>query len=170
MKTNFVIIILTIAWGMLSHAAVASLEVRQEIYDFNMMLTQNISCVTFVINESPAPKELLVTCWLSIIPFELGSATLSPAAGSDILADLRKCEVLKNAQLTVTGHTCTLGPEKLNKVLSLQRAEAIAEFLKNHGFTVDTIQGKGSQISISDKITEMYKNRRVEITQNPAHK
>lgn len=152
---------------MLSQSAIAALEIRQEVYEFDKMATRNVSCVTFVIQDSLFPDDLPTTCWLSIIHFDLGSALLSPAAEKAILADLKKCEVLQNSPLTVTGHTCALGSEKFNKILSLQRAEAVARFLQEHGFTVAAIQGKGSQVSFTDETAEIYKNRRVEITQEP---
>lgn len=167
---NFTATFSVIFWIMLSHQAFAAYEIRQEVYEFGHLTTRSVSCVTFVISESPTPNELPITCWLSIIPFELGSTVLSHAAGKAILADLRKCEILQTTPLTITGHACTLGAEKLNKILSLQRAEAVATLLQNHGFTVATTQGRGSQMPFTDEITELYKNRRVEITRKPEQK
>jgi len=85
---------------MLSQSAIAALEIRQEVYEFDKMATRNVSCVTFVIQDSLFPDDLPTTCWLSIIHFDLGSALLSPAAEKAILADLKKCEVLQNSPLT----------------------------------------------------------------------
>ncbi len=146
-------------------AAFAALEIREEAYEYDKMLTRRVSCVTFVIAEESTARNLKAVCFVSTIPFEFGSAVLSAVAKKNILTDLRRCEVSSKSHLTVTGHTCTIGSEKLNEVLSLQRAEEVASFLQKHGFTAATVMGKGSQIPLTDSARELYKNRRVEITQ-----
>jgi outer membrane protein OmpA-like peptidoglycan-associated protein len=98
--------------------------------------------------------------------FELGSADLQPVAAETLLSNLKRCGAMDMA-LQVTGHACRLGPEQLNQILSLQRAGTVARFLQDHGFTVKTVQGKGSRQPVTDDPKEFFKNRRVEITLLP---
>lgn len=162
---NFITILSGILFLMTTHVAFGAHEIREEMYEYDRMLTQSVSCVTFVIAEEPTARKLKAACYISTVPFELGSAVLSAVAKRKILIDLRRCVLSSKSPVTVTGHTCTLGSEKLNEALSLQRAEEVASFLQEHGFTAATIEGKGSQISLTESATELYKNRRVEITQ-----
>lgn len=162
---NFITILSGIHFLIISHVAFGAHEIREEMYEYDKMLTRRVSCVTFVIAEESTARRSKYVCYVSTIPFEFGSAVLSAVAKRKILSDLKRCEVSSKLPLTVTGHTCTLGSEKLNEVLSLQRAEVVASFLQEHGFVAATVVGKGSQIPFTDTATELYKNRRVEITQ-----
>ena len=162
---NFIAILSGIHFLMISHLTFGAHEIREEMYGYDKMLTRSVSCVTFVIAEKSTVRNLKAVCFVSTIPFEFGSAVLSAVAKRKILTDLRRCDVSSKSHLTVTGHTCTIGSAKLNEVLSLQRAEEVASFLQKHGFTAATVMGKGSQIPLTDSARELYKNRRVEITQ-----
>ena len=162
---NFTIIFSGILFLMISHVAFGAHEIREEMYEYDKILTRRVSCVTFVIAEESTARKLKAICYVSTVPFEFGRAVLSAVAKRKILADLSKCDVSPKSPLTVSGHTCTLGSEKFNEALSLQRAEVVASFLQEHGFMALTVVGKGSQIPFTDTATEIYKNRRVEITQ-----
>jgi len=161
----FITILSGILFLMTTHVAFGAHEIREEMYEYDRMLTQRVSCVTFVIAEESTARKLKAVCSISTVPFEFGNAVLSAVAKRKILTDLKRCEVSSKSLVTVTGHTCTLGSEKLNEALSLQRAEEVASFLQEQGFIAATIEGKGSQIPITDSAIELYKNRRVEITQ-----
>ena len=130
-----------------------------------MFETQDVNCETFVIDEFPPFKTLpRASCYLPVVHFELGRVVLSAAVGENIISGLRRCGISHNDPLVVTGHTCEFGPEKLNQVLSQQRAENVADLLLKHGFHVAMAQGKGSQETISHDPDEFSVNRRVEIS------
>ena len=142
-----------------------ALEIRQEPYNYQMAMIRDVTMDTFVISEReqflkdvPAYR-----CRIARVLFALGSEVLQPMAAETLLSDLKQCPGV-NMILQVTGHACRLGPEQVNQTLSLQRAMTVAGFLKDHGFTVATIQGKGSQQPVTDDPKEYFKNRRVEIT------
>ena len=142
-----------------------ALEIRQEPYTYQMAMVRDVTMDTFVIGEQePFLKDVpAYRCRVAQVLFDLGSAVLQPMAAETLLSDLKQCQGL-NMTLQVTGHACRLGPEQVNQILSLQRAGTVARFLKDHGFTVATIQGKGSQQPVTDDPKEYFKNRRVEIT------
>ncbi len=142
-----------------------ALEVRQELYTYRLEMVRDVTTDTFVITRHSQFKEKpAISCRLSLVYFELGSATLSPTTAAALLLDLKRCVSLKKYPLQVIGHACHLGSEKYNQFLSLQRARSVADFLQKHGISVVAVQGKGSQQPITDDFQELYKNRRVEIT------
>jgi outer membrane protein OmpA-like peptidoglycan-associated protein len=60
-----------------------------------------------------------------------------------------------------------LGTDKFNERLSIERAEAVADFLRDHGFVVANVQGQGATHPITYNLQEFYKNRRVQVTVCP---
>lgn len=159
-KTALIIFVLTLLLKV--PALAVAMDIHQEPFTFRTDMTKDITCNTFVITEA-SERLPAVRCRLSMAHFELGSAVLSPGAASTILADLTKCQITPGEYLRITGHTCSLGPERLNRDLSRLRAEAVADLLRQNGFTVGEVQGAGSQCPITDVPAEMELNRRVEI-------
>lgn len=141
-----------------------AMEIRQEMYPFQMSVTRDVSCQTFVIDDLPSFRIFpRANCCLPVTYFALGSSTLPLAAGGRILTGLKRCGITQQNSLVVTGHTCEFGPERLNQALSRQRAEAVAALLQKNGFNVAMVQGKGSHETISNEPGEFSVNRRVEI-------
>jgi len=72
-----------------------------------------------------------------------------------------------DTNLFVDGHTDADGSEEHNLKLSLDRANAVAEYLKAHGVPADrfTVKGEGEAIPVADNSTAegKAKNRRVEL-------
>ena len=145
-----------------------ALEIRQEPYTYQMAMIRDVTTNTFVIDGRVLSRNVpSYNCRIAQVLFELGSADLQPMAAETLLSDLKKCEASGKASLQVIGHACQLGSEQLNQTLSLQRAGTVARFLRDHGFTVTAVEGKGSQQPVTDDQGEYFKNRRVEITVRP---
>ena len=134
------------------------------MYKFRLAGVREVSCETFVILEKPEVGLPTTSCQLPVVYFELNSSVLSSTAIETILTDLKFCGITKKDNLFVIGHTCKLGSEQLNKALSQQRAETVADFLRSRGFTIAVVQGKGSQHALTQSPVEFSRNRRVEIT------
>ena len=100
-------------------------------------------------------------CPLPVILFPLGSAEPEPGQTERLLTGLRRCQVSPTMSLTVTGHTCNLGTEAANLRLSRLRAEQVASLLRDRGYTVATVSGKGSTEPVSTNARERHLNRRV---------
>ncbi len=71
-------------------------------------------------------------------------------------------------RIRVDGHTDNQGDSQLNKVLSIDRAKAVRDYLISKGIAADRVEFKGwgdtkPVVSNADE-TERQKNRRVEIT------
>lgn len=145
-----------------------AMEIRQELYTFSVEPARSMPRETYVIagaslQLAPSP----VTCQIASVRFEKNSSELSPENGEIILSALRKCEIDSDIPLTITGYTCTLGPDQFNQGLSLARARTVANFLQKSGYNARWIQGLGSQKMMSQAPHELYMNRRVEITIAP---
>ena len=165
-KKNKIILSALITLIMLP-AISGALEIRQEPYTYQIAMVRDVTTNTFVISERESFKDVpAYRCRIAQVLFELGSAELQPIAAETLLSDLKQCEGMDMA-LQVTGHACQLGPEQLNQILSLQRAKNVARFLRDHGFTVTAVEGKGSPQPVTDDQGEYFKNRRVEITVRP---
>ena len=155
-----------------------NLEIKQELYTFNMPVSQVVANETFVVIESqgtannPFPLSGSTkfaagdknsnTC-LPVAHFRLGSSVLTSAEETSILSRISQSKITQHTPLIITGYTCELGPDHYNQTLSLQRAKAVAHLLRTHGLTVATVQGRGSENPITHKPQELYRNRRVEI-------
>jgi len=141
-----------------------AMEIRQVTHTFDMKMAQDIACETFAVTKSPEEENSPATsCRIPAAHFQLNSANLRTKEADIILAGIEKCRITQHTPLGITGFTCELGPDQFNQTLSLQRAKTLAGFLRNHGFTVATVQGKGSQNPISFNRGDLFKNRRVEI-------
>ena len=110
-------------------------------------------------------------CPLPVILFPLGSAEPESGETDQLLTGLHHCQVSQTTPLSVTGHTCNLGTEAANLRLSRQRAEQVATLLRDHGYTVATVSGKGATEPVSTNPTKRHLNRRVtlaRVDQSPA--
>ena len=110
-------------------------------------------------------------CPLPVILFPLGSTEPEPGQTDQLIFGLRHCQVSPTTPLAVTGHTCNLGTEATNLRLSRLRAERVATLLRDHGYTVATVSGKGATVPVSTNPTKRYLNRRVTLVpvdQSPA--
>ncbi len=63
------------------------------------------------------------------------------------------------SRVRVTGYTCSIGSKDYNDKLSLQRAEAVANYLRSHKVKIISISGRGECCPVST--TDLGKNRRV---------
>ena len=110
-------------------------------------------------------------CSLPVILFPLGNAEPEPGQTEQLITGLRHCQVSPTTPLAVTGHTCSLGTEAANLRLSRLRAEQVTALLRDRGYTVATVSGKGATEPVSTNPTKRHLNRRVTlipVDQSPA--
>ena len=71
--------------------------------------------------------------------------------------------------VTIAGHTCWLGTEAHNQVLSKNRAQAVADFIASQGIEADrlVVEAYGESLPIASNQTDegRRQNRRVEVVQ-----
>jgi outer membrane protein OmpA-like peptidoglycan-associated protein len=102
--------------------------------------------------------------------FPFGKSTLLPASKrslDEVASALRRTP----QQLTVEGHTDSVGTEQANQVLSERRAKAVVAYLANKGIPRDRMhaEGMGEDQPVADNATAEGRadNRRVEIVLVP---
>ena len=165
MKNKNQIIFFAISAILLPPVATRATEIRQELYEFQMKITQKITCITFVITETPRINRVQRKSYhFPKIHFELGSTVLSPIAAETLLESMKRHRIAHHTPLVITGYSCELGSEQYNLMLSHQRAVAVVNFLESQGFSMTTLQAKGEADPITTDQQELFKNRRVEIT------
>ncbi|MBR4212694.1 MAG: OmpA family protein [Bacteroidales bacterium] len=102
------------------------------------------------------------------ILFKTNSATLSDVSKKSLKEFAAQMADLPDTDVTVLGHTDNTGSEEYNAKLSLQRAEAVASYLKTCGMDknqMKRVEGMSYKLPIADNATAegRLQNRRVEI-------
>ncbi len=109
----------------------------------------------------PLPEQFLLY-------FKLGSTQLTPASESTLPKVLERLSARKVPDVSVIGHTDSLGKAAVNEALGLKRANSVAKQIRARGLdnvevTVES-RGKRSLAVDTPDETPEPRNRRVEIT------
>ena len=110
-------------------------------------------------------KALKVTFDSGIL-FKTSSFALSDASKRDLTEFASKMADMVDTDLTVLGHTDNTGTPEYNHQLSIDRAKAVATYLKNCGMKNHmTVEGRSFYEPVADNTTKegRLQNRRVEI-------
>lgn len=110
-------------------------------------------------------KALKITFDSGIL-FKTSSFALSDASKRDLTEFASKMADMPDTDLTILGHTDNTGTAEYNHQLSIDRAKAVATYLKNAGMKNHmTIEGRSFLEPIADNSTQAgrLQNRRVEI-------
>ena len=169
MNAHLIPILITVL--LLSVSPLMAREIRQERFSLLSEIVQVTDRETFLLTDTsnhrqPACGEKVTdatdACELPVVHFQLGSAELSQKEKTSLLAALAQCSMAPEAALIVTGHTCSLGREERNRILSRERAEQVAAVLRGHGYTVSEVTAMGSQQPMPGN-EHLANNRRVEL-------
>ena len=145
--------------------------IRQESFSFIDEMVRYPVSDTFIITAATsgnrgACEDVMgqgtVACRQLVAYFQLGSAELDPKERDQLLAALVECTIAPETGLIVTGHTCSLGTEDRNLILSQQRAEQVTAVLRAHGYTVSKVEAMGSLHPLPGN-NQLANNRRVEV-------
>jgi adhesin transport system outer membrane protein len=103
-----------------------------------------------------------------VLYFESGSTQFTAESQEVLPQIVRNAALRASADMSIVGHSDTLGSAELNEALSLKRAQAVADWLVSQGAKVDTLTvralGKRQlQVATPDARDEA-RNRRVEVT------
>ena len=110
-------------------------------------------------------KALKVTFDSGIL-FNTSSFALSDASKRDLTEFASKMADMADTDMTILGHTDNTGTAEYNHQLSIDRAKAVAAYLKNAGMKNHmTIEGRSFYEPVADNSTRegRLQNRRVEI-------
>ena len=165
-------LICILALGLLLNGSLLmAREIRQErlslLSETVRLADQETFVLTSTLNHRQSACEEKATkttddCELPVVHFQPGRAELSKIEKDALLTALAQCTNAPGTGLIVTGHTCSLGTEERNHVLSQERAEQVAAVLRGHGYTVSEVTAMGSQQPIPGN-EHLASNRRVEL-------
>jgi outer membrane protein OmpA-like peptidoglycan-associated protein len=114
------------------------------------------------------PIEKIFTKTFNQVYFESNAAILQTISSVELDALVSYLKNTLNAQILIEGHTDNTGIAAQNNLLSLQRANAIGDYLQQKGIAANRIQrkGLGSTMPIADNNTAAgrAKNRRTNFT------
>lgn len=103
------------------------------------------------------------------LQFELDRAALLPGAGETLMPVIDYLREFPEVRFTIAGHTCWLGSEAHNQLLSENRARAVMEFIIQQGIEADRLvieaYGESQPIATNQTDEGRQRNRRVEIIQ-----
>ena len=169
MNAHLIPILITVL--LLSVSPLMAREIRQERFSLLSEIVQVTDRETFVLTSTPNHRQPACEqrtvkatdgCELPVVHFQLGSAELSLSEQDALLAALAQCTIAPGTGVIVTGHTCSLGTEERNRILSRERAEQVATVLRIHGYTVFEVAAMGSQQPLPGN-EHLASNRRVEL-------
>lgn len=105
---------------------------------------------------------------LEHLHFEYGKATLQKQSIPELNSLIDFLQTHPNYHIEISGHTDNIGDAATNKTLSLHRAEAVVNYVTEHGFIKKNrmiFRGYGKEQPIADNGNEegRKKNRRVEL-------
>jgi len=169
MNAHLIPILITVL--ILSVSPLMAREIRQERFSLLSEIVQVTDRETFVLTGTPNHRhpaceirtvKATDTCQLPVVHFLLGSAELTQTEQTLLLTALAQCTIAPDTGVIVTGHTCSLGTEERNRILSYERAEKVAAVLRAHGYTVSETAAMGSQQPLPGN-EDLAKNRRVEL-------
>ena len=113
-----------------------------------------------------SPSEKITSIQAENIEFDFNSTSIT-SSSYDVLNDIaNKMKDNPNLYLEILGHTDAAGGEEVNQKISIERADAVKDYIVRKGIDSKriTTQGMGSSKSIGDNATVegSQKNRRVE--------
>jgi hypothetical protein len=100
---------------------------------------------------------------LENIYFDTDVSTLRPESFPYLDAFVQFLTVHPSYKIHITGHTDNTGTQEHNLTLSLQRAESVGTYLKEHGISAERITTEGVGASQPVSLTNLQSNRRIEI-------
>lgn len=100
--------------------------------------------------------------------FETASYALLPASTAELNKLLKLMQANPAMRIEVGGHTDNVGKDAANQVLSEQRANAVRDFLVEHGIAAERMVAKGfgaaKPVASNDSEEGRALNRRTEVT------
>jgi outer membrane protein OmpA-like peptidoglycan-associated protein len=116
---------------------------------------------------SQNPDDLALSSALLNVFFELNQSKLKPESKSELNRFLRLLRGHPEwTKIEIGGHTCDLGSQDYNRILSLKRAESVVRYLTKHGIKPGRLiaRGYGYDKPLIEGFSEEARrqNRRVE--------
>ena len=159
--TTIIVMLFLLVFSLPALAALTTTQMRENSIRINALELKNIDIL-----NSEAPKEMTIVLDERSLNFDFDKSNVK-AEYYDLLHNLKEFIEQNNYEVTIVGHTDSVGSNKYNFGLSRRRAESVKAKLLEFGLAEDRIAGieaMGEEQPIATNETKegRAQNRRVE--------
>ena len=162
-STTIIVMLFLLIFSLpaLAAQALTTTQMRENSIRINALELKNIDIL-----NSEAPKEMTIVLDERSLNFDFDKSNVKPQY-YDLLKNIKEFVEQNNYELTIVGHTDSIGSNQYNFGLSRRRAESVKAKLLEFGLSEDRIVGieaMGEEQPIATNATKegRAQNRRVE--------
>ena len=162
-STTIIVMLFLLIFSLpaLAAQALTTIQMRENSIRINALELKNIDIL-----NSEAPKEMTIVLDERSLNFDFDKSNVKPQY-YDLLKNIKEFVEQNNYELTIVGHTDSIGSNAYNFKLSRRRAESVKAKLLEFGLSEDRIVGieaMGEEQPIATNATRegRAQNRRVE--------
>ena len=159
--TTIIVMLFLLIFSLPALAALTTTQMRENSIRINALELKNLDIL-----NSEAPKEMTIVLDERSLNFDFDKSIVK-AQYFDLLKNIKEFVEQNNYEITIVGHTDSIGSNQYNFGLSRRRAEAVKAKLLEFGLAEDRIVGieaMGEEQPIATNATKegRAQNRRVE--------
>ena len=159
--TIIMTVLFLIVFSLPSLAALTTTQIRENSIRINALELKNLDIL-----NSEAPKEMTIVLDERSLNFDFDKSNVKPEY-YDLLNNIKEFVEQNNYEITIVGHTDSIGSNAYNFKLSRRRAESVKAKLLEFGLTEDRIvgieaMGEEQPIATNETKEGRAQNRRVE--------
>ena len=159
--TTIIVMLFLLIFSLPALAALTTTQMRENSIRINALELKNVDILS-----SEAPKEITIVLDERSLNFDFDKSNIKPQY-YDLLKNIKEFVEQNNYEMTIVGHTDSIGSNQYNFKLSRRRAESVKAKLLEFGLAEDRIVGieaKGEEYPVATNETAegRLQNRRVE--------
>ena len=159
--TTIIVMLFLLIFSLPALAALTTTQMRENSIRINALELKNVDIL-----NSEAPKEMTIVLDERSLNFDFDKSIVKPQY-YDLLKNIKEFVEQNNYEITIVGHTDSVGSNAYNFRLSRRRAESVKAKLLEFGLSEDRIVGieaMGEEQPIATNATKegRAQNRRVE--------
>ena len=159
--TTIIVMLFLLVFSLPALAALTTTQIRENSIRINALELKNVDIL-----NSEAPKEMTIVLDERSLNFDFDKSNVKPEY-YDLLNNIKEFVEQNNYEITIVGHTDSIGSNAYNFKLSRRRAESVKAKLLEFGLSEDRIVGieaMGEEQPIATNATKegRAQNRRVE--------
>ena len=159
--TTIIVMLFLLVFSLPALAALTTTQIRENSIRINALELKNIDIL-----NSEAPKEMTIVLDERSLNFDFDKSNVKPEY-YDLLNNIKEFVEQNNYEITIVGHTDSIGSNAYNFKLSRRRAESVKAKLLEFGLAEDRIvgieaMGEEQPIATNETKEGRAQNRRVE--------
>ena len=159
--TTIIVMLFLLIFSLPALAALTTTQMRENSIRINALELKNIDIL-----NSEAPKEMTIVLDERSLNFDFDKSNVKPEY-YDLLKNIKEFVEQNNYEITIVGHTDSVGSNAYNFKLSRRRAESVKAKLLEFGLSEDRIvgieaMGEEQPIATNETKEGRAQNRRVE--------